>query len=279
MTPARPVERSPVPQAAGYSRTPTVARTEGHAEGGAPRLDKATLTDSRWLVTRWEGCGEASILGVSPGSGADREYVPPGEASDPDRARAVSARRSASAVRRYCTLHRLDRLWTLTFATEPDSWEEAWPMVERFRRRLEDSLGQRLPMVIVPEEGERNGRRHFHVALGQYVPKAVVAAAWGCGFVDGRRMAKRRKEGGRSLARRVASYVAGYISKEKATGFGKRCYSVTKGMQPVRSSHRFVHLADAFGLVLGGMSQSVNVWSSADCPDWDGPVVYLILDG
>lgn len=250
-----------------------------HGGAGRPRLDRATHSVGRWLVTEWEGCGEWTIVGTDPPDpDQDREYVAPGEGADPERAAAESARRARAMVRRYCAAHQLDRLGTLTFAQEPDL-DEAWRLVERFRKALAAELDRRIPLVVVPEYGERNGRLHFHVAFGRYLPKALLQRLWVHGFVDVRRIKRKKGEGRRAGCRRVASYIAGYLTKSGPQAIGRKRYSTTRGMAPLPRSVRRADLHEAFALVLAKCEGSPAIWSSPTGEAWDGPPVHVVLDG
>lgn len=259
------------------------AGEEASAEGGRPLLDTATHSVGGWSVTTWEGCGEWTIVGIGGRRDGDREYVPPGQAADPTRARQESARRARAAVRRYCAAHGLDRLGTLTFAVEPGSLAEAWKLVEAFRRDLEQALGQRIPLLVVPEYGERSGRLHFHFAFGRYLDLCAVRRAWPHGFVDLRRIRRRsgpgrRPEGRRAGARRIASYVAGYVAKGEGVGFGRKRYSTTRGCQPVPRTVRRGDLTEAIAQVLAEVEGPWEMWSSAGMEGWCGPPVLVIRE-
>lgn len=198
----------------------------------------------------------------------------PGEASDPSRSRREASRRARSALRRFCTRHQCDRLWTLTFAIEPEGQAAAWGAVENFRKRLEKAIGQRIPVAIALDFGEQFGRVHFHMALPRYVVKGVIEQAWGLGFVDARRI-KAKSDGKREQARMAAAYLASYVSEESdLRELGRHRYSLTRGLEPVARRSVFGTLAEAIGSAAG----LEVVWVSSDSPEWCGPPVYVLMD-
>ena len=254
----------------------------GEDGGSVSLLDTATHSVDRWRVTEWDGCGEWSISAALPLSTTDSERPLPGHGVDPERARIESLRRTRASVRRYCSANRLDRMGTLTFEVEPDL-DGGWEAVEGFRRALAAELGELVPLVVVPEYGTLNGRLHFHVAFGRYLPVVMLRRCWPHGFVDVRRIKARgrgRRLGGRALCRLVASYIAGYVTKGDRTPFSRKRYSTTRGCAPVSRSVMRSDLAAAFATVrarAGGAA--LTVWSSSSVEEWAGPPVYVIRDG
>jgi len=254
----------------------------GGAEGAPSRLDKATLTVSggtescgRWRLTLHRDAGEATITPVGSAPGP-REVS--AEAADPERSERESRRRARASLRRFCASHRLDRMGTLTFAEEPADLDAGWERIEGFRRRLRDAIGQNVPLAIVPEYGGKNGRLHFHFAFGQYLDKATVERCWGHGWVDLRRLRPKgsRNSSARAMAREVASYLAGYVTKGDQVGHGRRRYSVTKGMAPAVESAQFMTLAAAFRAARRALVNVTAEWSSSDSDGWLLPPVYLL---
>jgi hypothetical protein len=244
---------------------------------GRSRLDLATLTDrldhrppQRWVISLCTAAGEATVVALGASQGHNGDGVP-----DPERARLSSLARSRKRIRQYCVANRLDRLATLTFGDEPDL-DGGWRAVEAWRRELERQLGRRLPMVVAPDWGEQNGRLHFHVALGAYVPKELLERSWGRGFVDVRKL-RARRPGARAGARLCATYVALYVGKESEhLPRGRRRYSVTKGCQPERVSILATSLRHARYLVRAALGDCVVVSGSDDWSGWTGPPCYLV---
>jgi hypothetical protein len=87
--------------------------------------------------------------------------------------------------------------------------------VHRFFRRLRCALGgERFPYVWVPEWHKRGHGLHLHFALGQYVPRPLIAEAWGHGFVHIKRLGAKRENGTLDSARQAAGYLAKYVAKD-----------------------------------------------------------------
>jgi hypothetical protein len=245
----------------------------------------------QWLVTQYPEAAEASIVFHRPRD-EDQEIPAAGEATDPERSMLEAARRAATKIRRYATSNECDRLWSLTYDDDhlPESMGDVWSLhAEAFRERLFDAVGERFPLVLVPERGGKSGRLHLHALTNRFLPKRLVEAAWGKGFVDGRRlMAWRDIENGavintRAMGRRercraAASYLAGYVKKGFIADheFGRHRYSTSRGFAPMSRQARFQTTAGARSWCLltmpGRLSSS---WSSQDVETWQGPPVWL----
>lgn len=227
---------------------------------------------ARWGVNIFEG-GEAVIFPLT--QQGTREHVSKGQGKT-GRAAQAGASRAAAKVRRYCMANNLDRMLTLTYASEPHDWEEAWMHIEAFRRLVYRHFDQRIPMVIVPEIGSKNGRKHFHVALGRYIPKETAKRLWGRGFVDIRRFRIDKEAGEGEKAKAVAGYLTAYVKKGFTEGhdFGKSRYTVTHGFTPKPSAEGFTHLDEAEERV-ASLGEGFDEWRSSDVRGWQGPPVSL----
>ena len=264
---------------------PSRCEPESRPKAG-PLLDLATLTDQ--LATRelpgsvrvslLRNAGEATYTLVIPY--AEREYVARGEGRDPQRSAIVSAQRAASNLRRYAMANELKRLGTFTFAKEPETWDDAWDHVHSFRRKWRRTFGLEA-MAVVPEHGEKNGRKHFHAALPRYVRNEQLTEIWGQGFTDVRMITSRNdfvSWGPRKQAMVCAQYLTAYVKKNFVEDhrFDKRRYSTTPGFTPEPEKHYFrsIDAARAWMAVQrdGPMYQS---WSSAEMEDWPGTPVRL----
>jgi hypothetical protein len=70
----------------------------------------------------------------------------------------------------------------------------------------------------VPELHPGGHGFHAHIAIGEYLPKPEVEAAWGQGWVDLRRLVSHMDYASpASRAKVAASYLAKYASKQWAT--------------------------------------------------------------
>jgi hypothetical protein len=210
-----------------------------------------------------------------------RNYVPGTPAADPERARAEAARRARGKVRRYCAANRLNRLGTLTYrgsgCHDPHRLRQD---VAGFFRSLRSGLGgEPLAYVWVPEWHKTDHGMHVHFAVGRFIARSKIEAAWGRGFVHIKRLSD-LPVGSTSLheARRAAGYLSKYVTKafdpdDARHLAGLHRYEVGQGFQPKtlrlfgRSSHEVL-----MGAVeqMGGELPSQR-WSSAETEDWQGP--------
>jgi hypothetical protein len=229
-----------------------------------------------------EGCDEVVVLPMC--SVVDRPFVPAGKGSDPERSAYVASRRAASAMRRYCVRHRLDRQWDLTYRPEdlPDDEAGVWRDIAAFRRRVYDHFGRTVPLLFVVQHGDRTGRLHAHAGAPEYIDQRVLERLWGHGWasVERKKVADGRKLGARARARRTAGYLAHYVSKEGRLAPGTHRYSTTRATEPGRTVRRFrtFELACrwAAGVLEADGAVAVLAWSSADVEDWRAPPVWLI---
>lgn len=273
------------------SDTPATAHAQGAGpQDRGPSLDPATSFDadpSRPAVLRGSAVGRVALSGFS---GAGEYSIYPaglgrtsartsrkGEGRDPDRARAESARRSTSTLRRYCVTNRLRFLWTCTYRPEdlPADRAGVWRDVARLRRRLAVVLGHSVPLAAVIEEGSRTGRLHVHFLVGERIPVQVVERAWGAGFVFVAPPRKTPGLGGRARLRVTAAYLTKYVGKGFGDVGGAR-YSVTHGFSETRRQlAHYRTYSDALAAVLE-LGPVDSVWTSEGVEDWPGPLVWCI---
>jgi hypothetical protein len=114
-------------------------------------------------------------------------------------------------VRRWIKSNGLTNMWTLTFASAPQSRAEVVRKLRWFFRRLQAKYG-RLPLLAVIERGTQGTKRlHVHLAVDRWLNIHVLREAWGHGHVwvgDG------RKCPGAPGWRRLASYLSKYLTKQ-----------------------------------------------------------------
>jgi hypothetical protein len=279
---------------------PPAAQPRGPRRPQAASLDRATLSGSGvhhpnpGLILREskppvavcirEGALEASVVVVGSPREKDPEHQP---TPDPERSAKEADRRARAELRRYCVANRLNVLWTLTYAVEPDDWEKVWEDIEAFRKRLWAHLGRRIAMVTVIEQGSENGRLHVHFTVGERLEWSDVGRIWGHGFVQFQRI-KTRKNQRTTLsrsdqARVIAGYLAGYLiangkkvhAQDGRSFHGKR-FSTTRGFSPGCNRVRVESIDQALALVYGTMGPTPSyLWSSSDLEDWDGPPVWV----
>jgi hypothetical protein len=222
----------------------------------------------------------------------DREIPSAGEAVDPERSMQEAARRAATKIRRWATANECDRLWSLTYSNEfvPETLGAIWSVhAEAFRERLYELVGERFPLLLVPERGSKSGRPHLHALTNRYLPKELVERAWGKGWVDGRRLmvwqdrvsgqvVNTRRMGRRERCRAAAGYLAGYVKKGfiEDHEFGRHRYSTSRGFAPRSRSARLLTSRGARSwcrLTMPGRLSSE--WSSDESAAWVGPPVWL----
>ena len=175
------------------------------------RQARLVRPDAGWTLSLYATAGEA---GGSFVSSVRRQglWVPAGSASDPARARAEAARRARKKMRVYCTANRLNRLGTLTYAGEGCHDPVRLRLdVAEFFRALRSDLGRGpFPYAWVPEWHKTGHGLHVHFAVGQFIPRGKIQAAWDRGFVHIKRLSDMPVG---SSTWQEARRAAGYLSK------------------------------------------------------------------
>jgi hypothetical protein len=231
-----------------------------------------------WVLTVYPTAGEAGGSFCY----ADRRPGPGGGAPDPERAAVEAARRARTKVRRYCAANRLNRLGTLTYrgvgCHDPREFREH---VGLFFRQLRGDLGRgALPYLWVPEWHKTHGL-HGHFAVGRYVPRSLIAAAWGRGFINIKLLGDPAVgSGALEEARLAARYLAKYVGKafDAARIASLHRYEVAQGFQPasVQVNGRTIDEAiEAACAAMGGRypqrvsrSEEVAEWSPKPPSVW-----------
>ena len=188
----------------------------------------------RWTFVLYpdaaEGGGSFRSAARSSGGGYS---VEPAADSRPD-----AERRARGKVRRYCAANRLNRLGTLTYAGagchDPAQFRED---LAGFFKRLRGSTGERFPYLWVPEWHKSGHGLHAHFAVGRYIQRSLIDAAWGRGFVHIKLLGD-LPVGSAALgeARLAARYLSKYVGKDLGQGeaAGLHRYEVAQGFQPRR---------------------------------------------
>lgn len=137
--------------------------------------------------------------------------------------------------------------------------------------------GEPLPYVWVPEWHKTGHGLHVHFAVGRYVPRSVIDAAWGHGFVHIKLLGGLPAGSGPvEEARKAAGYLSKYVAKTftdpGARVLGLHRYDVAQGFQPPKV-RLFGRSADAVldqaSVLLG--DEPATVWTSAQAERWNGP--------
>jgi hypothetical protein len=245
---------------------------------GAPRssLEYGTkLVDprqGRWGFVLYpdaaEGGGSFRSAARSSGGGYSVEV--------PEDSRPTAVRRARGKVRRYCAANRLNRLGTLTYAGagchEPAQLRED---VGAFFKRLRGSTGERFPYLWAPEWHKTGHGLHVHFAVGQYIRRSLIDAAWGRGFVHIKLLGD-LPVGSAALgeARLAARYLSKYVGKDLGDGeaAGLHRYEVAQGFQPKSWALDGTTADDVLGWAKSCMGAAPEyVWRSRDTEDWAGP--------
>lgn len=229
--------------------------------------------DAGWRLSLYPSAGEA---GGSFRYSLSAPRAPSSGSGDPERSRAEAARRARTKLRRYCAGNGLNRLGTLTYAGsgchDPLLFREHMGV---FFRGLRHRLGgDRFAYAWVPEWHKSGHGLHAHFAVGRYVPRSDIEAAWGRGFVSIKLLGD-LPVGATTLteARVAARYLAKYVGKDfEGRAEGLHRYEVGQGFQPaaVPLAGRSVDdvLRQASELMSDGPS---HVWQSREVEGWQGP--------
>lgn len=216
-----------------------------------------------------------------------------GAAADPVRARLEAGRRARARVRRYCASNGLNRLGTLTYRGA-GCHDPAVLVgdVGVFFRRLRASLGGgALPYVWVPEWHKSGHGLHVHFALGRFVRRSLIEAAWGHGFVHIKLLGDLPVGSGRwDEARLAARYLSKYVTKtftdtdssdgsdsSDADGsaqraLGRHRYELGQGFQPVARRLTDTSAQGLLGQACELMGAAPRLsWTSDLVEDWAGP--------
>jgi hypothetical protein len=204
-------------------------------------------------------------------SRGDGRYLSDLQANEAD-----AARRARGKVRRYCTANGLNRLGTLTYrgdgCHEP---ERLRADLGSFFRRLRVSVGQSFPYLWVPEWHKQGHGLHAHFAVGRFIRRGAIEAAWGRGFVHIKHLGDLPVGSGtRGEARAAAGYLSKYLGKDLGVPHptGLHRYEVAQGFQPRSVALDGPTSASVLTWAEGVMGAAPHyVWRSREQEHWDGP--------
>ncbi|MFI2754083.1 hypothetical protein ACGIF2_11670 [Cellulomonas sp. P22] len=172
-----------------------------------------------------------------------REYVAAVKAKDPDRAAAEAGRRARTALRRYCSTNRLNRLGMLTYAGYGchDQVQVRADVGEFFRALRVRNGGRPFPYVWVPEWHTTGHGPHVHFAVGQFVPQRVIRETWGHGFVSIELIGDLPVgSGALAESRKAAACLSKYVTKAFTETTdrlpGRRLYDLAQEFKPTKIS-------------------------------------------
>jgi hypothetical protein len=245
-------------------------------DSSSPSLDDGTkLATGRWRLVVYPDAREA--VGVfqsarepiaSFAAALDRDASP----QVPDLSAAWRAR---TKVRRYCVANRLVYFWTLTYPGDGEhDPKHVRTHIRSFFRRLRGVAGEALPYVWVTEWHKTDHGLHVHFAINRFVDQAIVERIWRHGYVwvEGPSGWAATGAEQREQARRVASYIAKYLTKDVGrTPAGMHRYEVAQGFQPRSVVFAGTSPGDLYWKAFALMGGLPEIRESSEIPDWDGP--------
>jgi len=185
-------------------------------------------------------------------------------------------RRARRELRQYCVRNRLSKMWTLTLAEILDK-KTVKRRVNAFMHKWRDlNGGKEFPYLYVLELHADGERWHVHVAVPNgYTDKHKLQELWGLGLIRFDESPRRGKgTGAREQYRRLAAYLAKYISKsiEDVHEPGEHRYERAQGfgVEVVRRSFAMFDNAESWLVSQPGGSW-IQKWSSDEIATWDGP--------
>ena len=242
-----------------------------------PDAAEATAT-FRYTVRRNRSCWQPGPAPWEP----EWELENPIEEQEAAARRSIAeaARRARSKLRRYAVANRLDRLGTLTFASDGCHDErELRRHVRHFVKRLRPALGDgRFPYVWVPEWHKTHGL-HAHLLVGRFIKHQLLEDVWGHGFVHIKRIGPRRGSG-LAASRTSARYLSKYLDKtfDHPRTPGLHRYELGQGFMPrverIEGTSRASVLEEASRRMGGRPSY---LWDSFGLEGWTGPPALMAV--
>ena len=208
-----------------------------------------------------------------------RPIVPYGDGPpNVERAMEEGARRARASIRRFGATNRLNRLGTLTYRGEGchDPLQLRSDLAGFFRELRGGLGGSPLPYLWVPQWHPGGHGLHAHFAVGRFIPRGLIEACWGHGFVHIKQLNGLPVGSGElAEARLAARYLAGYAGRDlgdERRPAGLHRYEVAQGFQPEKIECYGASALDAIERASGYMgSQPGRVWLSLPVEGWRGP--------
>ena len=251
-------------------------------EHGPIGLKSRQLATAGWHLSLYPDAREAAgVFRVTSDWEPGRRGTP-GESCQPERTRKVAAGRAGAKLRRYVVANGLNRLGTLTYAGAGCHD----PVVLRrdageFFRKLRSALGGRpFPYAWVPEWHPGGHGLHVHFAVGRFVLRSLIVAAWGRGLVHIKLLGDLPVGSGAvGEARMAAGYLAKYVSKsfDERRVAGLHRYEVAQHFQPRVVVIEAAHLGDLVTFASNRMgSFPADVSHSDRWESWSGPTAVVM---
>jgi len=144
-----------------------------------------------------------------------------------------SQSRAKKQVRYKSMMMDADRMLTLTYRENMTDLSQAWSDLKAFSRKMKAEFDTDWQYICVPEFQKR-GAVHFHMAVSGFFPVNKVRKFWrdvvGEGNID--ITSPRSIDKNSWNPKRIALYLAKYITKNDSVEFNKRRYSSTNIAPP-----------------------------------------------
>ncbi len=144
-----------------------------------------------------------------------------------------SQARAKKQVRYKSMMMNADRMLTLTYRENITDLKRAWSDLKAFSRKMKTEFEDDWQYICVPEFQKR-GAVHFHMAVSGFFPVNKVRQFWrdvvGEGNID--ITSPRAVDKNSWNPKRIANYLAKYITKNDSVEFNKRRYSSTNIQAP-----------------------------------------------
>lgn len=210
---------SDVPKCSLNSIEPLISDDRDSSNGWYTKFQSFTSGDVEVIAIKLDA--EQSI---KKGGGAKRENK-----SKPEMSQSVlkkSQARAKKQVRHKAMMMNSDRMLTLTYKANMQDLSKAWADLKAFNRIMKKRYKDKWKYIAVPEFQKR-GAVHFHMAISGYFDVNYVRSIWrsvvGEGNIDITSPGKIDKNTWNP--KRIAQYLAKYISKTDSVEFNKRRYS------------------------------------------------------
>jgi hypothetical protein len=180
-------------------------------------------------------------------------------------------------MRRYCAANRLNRLVTLTYAGDGvREWAETVAHIAAFVRELRRLLGgDPFPYAWVIQWHPGGHGLHVHLAVGRYVRRSLLVAAWQHGFVHIKLIGDLPVGSGvREEARKAGRYLARYIGEDLhgERPVRRHAFDVAQGFKPVVEAIKGSSFEEVRASAIERMGGPPTFeWHSGEDPTWDLP--------
>ena len=251
------------------------ASLQARIQGNVDPLFRLNQNKSGWALNLYQEAGEAS------GSyrGSARPYLgKPEERTDQERtfaqelSRLESGRRARAQILRYCAHNSLNRLGTLTF--KGDGCHDPRLLhihLGAFFRELRLAIGHDFPYLWVPEWHATHGL-HVHFAVGRYISRSIIEAAWPHGFVHIKLLGDLpHGSDNRDQARVASGYLTKYVGKSFSDDrnlAGLHRYDIAQGFRPKPTKLFARTRFEVISIAVDRMGGPYHYfWDSNDQPD------------